>query len=61
MSQAAAPTAPTIATGRSSTLAIAAAFAIVGLAFVYLSGFANSAVLHNAAHDSRHALVFPCH
>jgi len=24
------------------------------------AGFANSAALHNAAHDGRHALGFPC-
>ncbi len=24
-------------------------------------GFANSAVIHDAAHDGRHALAFPCH
>jgi cobalt transporter subunit CbtB len=25
------------------------------------AGFANSAALHSAAHDGRHALSFPCH
>lgn len=25
------------------------------------AGFANSATLHDAAHDGRHALSFPCH
>ena len=24
-------------------------------------GFAHSATLHDAAHDGRHALAFPCH
>lgn len=24
-------------------------------------GFANSDVVHNTAHDTRHALTFPCH
>ncbi len=24
-------------------------------------GFANSATIHDAAHDGRHALAFPCH
>lgn len=24
-------------------------------------GFANSAAIHDAAHDGRHALGFPCH
>lgn len=33
---------------------------IAGSFLVYAVGFANSHVLHNAAHDVRHA-VFPCH
>jgi cobalt transporter subunit CbtB len=37
-----------------------AAFAL-GLALIFLVGFAQPSVLHNAAHDSRHALAFPCH
>jgi cobalt transporter subunit CbtB len=24
-------------------------------------GFTNSEVVHNTAHDTRHALTFPCH
>ena len=24
-------------------------------------GFANLSIAHNAAHDARHALAFPCH
>lgn len=33
----------------------------LGFALVYLAGFAYSAPAHNAAHDSRHTLGFPCH
>ncbi|MEO3429491.1 CbtB domain-containing protein [Pelagibius sp. CAU 1746] len=40
---------------------IAAATLAFGLGLVFLSGFANSAVVHNAAHDARHAMAFPCH
>jgi cobalt transporter subunit CbtB len=36
------------------------AFAL-GSALVYLAGFAYSAPVHNAAHDTRHSLGFPCH
>jgi len=39
---------------------IAAAF-FLGFAMLYVAGFAQSAVLHNAAHDVRHAAGFPCH
>jgi len=24
-------------------------------------GFVGSSIMHNAAHDTRHALTFPCH
>jgi cobalt transporter subunit CbtB len=37
-----------------------AAFAF-GVALVFTTGFAHSSMLHNAAHDTRHALSFPCH
>ena len=33
----------------------------LGVALVFLSGFAAPAVVHNAAHDWRHAHNFPCH
>jgi cobalt transporter subunit CbtB len=46
---------------RASTFAAALLFAFFGLSLVWFSGFANADVLHNAAHDSRHSLVFPCH
>ena len=31
------------------------AFLILGV------GFANSSTIHNAAHDTRHSVSFPCH
>lgn len=43
------------------TKAIAAATLVFGAALVYTVGFAQSATLHNAAHDTRHAIAFPCH
>jgi cobalt transporter subunit CbtB len=45
----------------TSTIAAAVLLAFFGLSLVWLSGFANADTLHNAAHDSRHSLVFPCH
>lgn len=39
----------------------AAAALLLGLAVVFTTGFAGSATLHNAAHDTRHAMSFPCH
>lgn len=55
-------TAPqTVAIQGVGTRAIALALFIAGAALVFTVGFANSTTLHNAAHDSRHALAFPCH
>lgn len=38
-----------------------AAAAIVGLIVLYGVAFAESPLLHNAAHDVRHITVKPCH
>lgn len=35
--------------------------ALVGLGVVFLAGHAQSAALHDAAHDIRHGTGFPCH
>ncbi len=35
--------------------------AFIGAFVVFGVGFAHPEALHNAAHDSRHALGFPCH
>lgn len=43
-------------------IAASAMFAIVlGTFLVFAAGFAHSATIHNAAHDSRHSFSFPCH
>ena len=34
---------------------------VIGLALVGGVGFANDMAVHNGAHDTRHALGFPCH
>ncbi len=66
--QATAATATTVdsaagSNGRARTQAVTAAFLAIlfGAVFVFGAGFANSATLHNAAHDARHAFAFPCH
>jgi cobalt transporter subunit CbtB len=47
---------------RSMSVVLAAAFAtLLGVFLIYGVGFAGSNVMHNAAHDSRHSLTFPCH
>ena len=39
---------------------IAVAFAF-GVGLVFISCFSHIDNVHNAAHDTRHALSFPCH
>ncbi len=53
---------PTIST-ISLEQRLAAGLIALGLGFFMLIGvgFAGSTVLHNAAHDTRHAVGFPCH
>jgi cobalt transporter subunit CbtB len=33
----------------------------LGAFLVFVVGFAQPMMLHNAAHDTRHSLSFPCH
>jgi cobalt transporter subunit CbtB len=33
----------------------------LGVALLTVSGMAQATVLHDAAHDQRHAMAFPCH
>jgi cobalt transporter subunit CbtB len=33
----------------------------LGSALIFTVGFAHSTSVHNAAHDTRHTLAFPCH
>ena len=35
--------------------------ALLGLALLYLAGFAGPHSVHEAAHDARHGMNFPCH
>jgi len=34
---------------------------VFGVAIVFIVGFMPVEAAHNAAHDSRHTLAFPCH
>ena len=41
---------------------LGALFAIIfGVFLIWGTGYANAGLLHNAAHDARHAIGFPCH
>jgi cobalt transporter subunit CbtB len=35
--------------------------ALLGVVLIAGSGFASTPALHNAAHDQRHSVGFPCH
>lgn len=39
----------------------AAGALLLGLFLIFGVGFAHADLLHNAAHDGRHSLAFPCH
>lgn len=58
MSNRAATLAPAATSDRALAIVLAG---FLGLALVFMSGFAGSDVLHNAAHDFRHANNTPCH
>ncbi len=50
-------------TSSSASRRMAAGFALlfIGLTLTFAVGLSNMAVAHNAAHDTRHAIGFPCH
>ena len=58
MSTHAQPLAPAAPSQRLLAAFVAAS---LGLALLFVSGFAAPELLHNAAHDWRHAHNFPCH
>lgn len=59
------PRSGTIGTGadatRSEKLLAAAVAALLGAVVIWGVGFSHIPALHNAAHDTRHSLAFPCH
>lgn len=46
------------AASRALPIAFAALF---GVLLIAGTGFAHTEAVHNAAHDTRHSLAFPCH
>jgi cobalt transporter subunit CbtB len=55
-----APTGP-IATTRSEAVVAAVLTAVLGAFLLWGVGFSQIPALHNAAHDARHSMAFPCH
>jgi len=52
---------PVRAAARSDALTAAVMAAVLGVFVIWGIGFAPIGVLHNAAHDTRHSMAFPCH
>ncbi|MEZ5870826.1 MAG: CbtB domain-containing protein [Nitratireductor sp.] len=51
----------TVSLSFSRRIATAAFAAVFGSALLYAAAFANADLLHNSTHDTRHAVVAPCH
>jgi cobalt transporter subunit CbtB len=55
-------TAPVVqTTERSQALRAAGIALLLGFGLIFITGFAYPELIHNAAHDTRHSLSFPCH
>ena len=46
---------------RSESLVAVVLAALLGAFVIWGVGFSPIAALHNAAHDTRHSMAFPCH
>ena len=49
----------TVSISKRATAGITCLF--TGACMVFLVGLSHLAVAHNAAHDTRHSIGFPCH
>ena len=49
-----------VSTVIAKPLQLVAAF-FLGVVMLYGAGFVQTSAVHNAAHDVRHTLAFPCH
>ena len=54
-------TTTTLTKSTTSTLAPVLFMTLLGGVLLFAAGHAQSAALHDAAHDVRHATGFPCH
>jgi cobalt transporter subunit CbtB len=51
----------TVSLSFSQRIAAGLAMLFVGAVLVVGTGFTGADIMHNAAHDTRHGLGFPCH
>jgi cobalt transporter subunit CbtB len=50
-----------VSVGRQSRLLQLALAGLLGVFIVGFVGFSHLEIVHNAAHDYRHSMAFPCH
>jgi len=63
MTQPISATTPRVAAGPATVakpMQLAGAF-LLGMVMLYGAGFVQAPEVHNAAHDARHSIGFPCH
>ena len=53
--------APQSAAGIDSDILAISGAVVLGLFMLFAAGFAQATVMHDTAHDQRHAMAFPCH
>lgn len=46
---------------RAEAMKVAVVAFCIGATLIFVAGFAHPEAIHNAAHDTRHALSYPCH
>ncbi|GDX38461.1 cobalt transporter [Methylocystaceae bacterium] len=52
---------PQLSVIKSDSLKAATLALLLGFSLIFAVGFSETDRLHDSAHDSRHALSFPCH
>ena len=50
-----------LTSARIDALLYGLAAILLGVVFIGVAGFAHYPAIHDAAHDTRHAVSFPCH
>ena len=55
------PASHTVAVPRANAAVAAVTALVLGVGILFVAGFAWPSYLHNATHDTRHALGLPCH
>lgn len=50
-----------LAISQSNRIGVALFALAFGSFLLYFTAFSNSQIMHNAAHDTRHAVTAPCH